>query len=163
MIITSLPMLTNPVLLYSPSHVPWATLAAPLRLTVRQQEGEELSKTRQKTASSATHSLVDRPTQLTLISHLWIFIFVSISEQISKLQIWKKYSREICYPTPCNSSHTKTKYSIIRSLSWCYWRCFADWLECMFDIHQKNLLESTRRQTISITWSAISPFCLLAF
>ena len=87
MIITSLPMLTNPVLLYSPSHVPWATLAAPLRLTVRQQEGEELSKTRQKTASSATHSLVDRPTQLTLISHLWIFIFVSISEQISKLQI----------------------------------------------------------------------------
>ena len=45
-----------------------------------------------------TFALVDCPTQLTLISHLWIFLFVScISEQISKLQIWKKYSREINY------------------------------------------------------------------
>ena len=45
--ITGLPMLINPVLLYSPSHAPmgfpknpWASLAAPLRVTVRQQGGE---------------------------------------------------------------------------------------------------------------------------
>ena len=39
-------------------------------------------------AKSEEHEeLVDCPTQLALISHLWIFIFVSISVQILKLQI----------------------------------------------------------------------------
>ena len=38
--LTSLPMLIKPVLLYSPSQSPQASLAAPLKVTVRQQGGE---------------------------------------------------------------------------------------------------------------------------
>ena len=51
--VTSLPLLTSPVLLYSPSHFPTTSLAGPVRLTFKQQGGELTGGVQVKLASSS--------------------------------------------------------------------------------------------------------------
>ena len=54
---TSLPKLNIPVLSYFPSHFPWSSLARPLRLTVRQQEGEVVGMVQVKPGASSYFEL----------------------------------------------------------------------------------------------------------
>ena len=58
-----------------------------VRLILTLSSGWAAFITAKPDSKEAQRELVDCPTQLTLISHLWIFVFVSISEQISNLQI----------------------------------------------------------------------------
>ena len=64
--------------------------------------GEKVTKLWTLSVAPFAPPLVDCPTQLTLIFMILIFIFVSVSWQISNPKIWKrqKHSREICYNLP---------------------------------------------------------------
>ena len=57
MLITCFPALMSPMLLYSPAQSPWASLAAPLKVTVRQQGGEVEGRVQIKLGSSSKFSL----------------------------------------------------------------------------------------------------------
>ena len=52
------------------------------------------------TLALATATVVDCPTQLTLIFMILIFVFVSCFMTNIKSANMKKHSREICYPQP---------------------------------------------------------------
>ena len=71
--ITCLPMLISPVLLYSPSHFPWTSLACSPRLNVRQQ-GDETFETAQVKCTSSSHSCVSalRNCQQLVGGWLWL-------------------------------------------------------------------------------------------